>query len=165
MRGVVARLWSSVRSSIAGGTAVAAAGTTAGADSVPVLVPHPSLLVGHWYHGDKRTKYGDSLSLVLNEDGTATATERRYVLDRSGWHVSRVAREGRWEMRYGRTDRLCAVWEKPTKVENCESVALTSDSATEQPLLRYAGRHWRPRQPEPVKPPKAPRRERRDRRS
>ena len=153
VRGLASRLWGAARGAIAGiasgrrsgdASAFAVAGASASADSAPVLLPHPPALIGRWIHGDPRTKYGDSLTMVLNADGTAKATERRYILDRTGWHPARVAREGRWEMRYGRNERLCTFWEKPKQTESCEPVDLSTDTASDLPLLRYAGRHWRP---------------------
>jgi hypothetical protein len=168
LRDFASRFWAALRSSTDDARATVAAtaerrptgtgDTGAAADSAPVLLPHPPALVGHWYHGDARTKYGDSLTMVLNADGTATAEERRYTLDRTGWHIARTEREGRWEIRYGRTERLCAIWERPTKMESCEPVALLTDTVSDLPLLRYAGRHWRPRQPEPPKPERRRRR-------
>ena len=114
------------------------------ADSADALLLDPRLLVGTWHHGDARSQYGDSLVLELRADGEARSAERRYTLDRTGWHVARSSREGAWSIRYraSRPPQLCTAWRTPKVVETCEPVELLDDSADGRMLLRFAGRHW-----------------------
>lgn len=118
----------------------------AAAESTDVKSPHPPTLIGTWYHGDGRSRYGDSLVLELREDGTARSRERRWTLDRTGWHSSQLEREGSWAVRYRGSDRmeLCTTWTKPQKVDVCERVfPMTDTTRADRPLIEYAGRHWR----------------------
>ena len=82
--------------------------------------------------------------LELRADGEARSAERRYTLDRTGWHVARSTREGAWSIRYraSRPPQLCTAWRTPKVVETCEPVELLDDSADGRMLLRFAGRHW-----------------------
>ena len=109
-----------------------------------LLLIDPRQLVGTWHHGDARSQYGDSLVLELRADGDAASAERRYTLDRSGWHVARAARAGAWSVRYraSRPPQLCTAWRTPKATESCDTVELLDDSTDGRVLLRYAGRHW-----------------------
>lgn len=138
----------------------------AGGDSAAARLPHPPAMIGTWVHGDGRSRYGDSLVLRLHENGTARLHERRWALDRTGWHSSQVERDGAWSMRYRGGDRteLCAEWARPEKVSSCDRIFTgadsTSDSTRTVRTLEYAGRHWR-RVPDAVASDSAPRRRRR----
>lgn len=116
----------------------------AAADSAAALEPpHPANLVGRWHHGDSRSRYGDSLTLVLAPDGSATGHERRYGLDRTGWHPTRVEREGHWYVRYGgrRSPQLCTAWKTPQELGACSPMVV--DTVATGRILQFAGRHWR----------------------
>lgn len=112
--------------------------------AAPVEPPHPATLVGTWYHGDSRSKYGDSLTLELEPDGTAAGHERRYGLNRDGWSATRTNREGRWYVRYRgrRSPQLCTEWVKPTELNACATMVVV-DSVTTGAIMQFAGRHWR----------------------
>jgi hypothetical protein len=142
--------------------AAAPASDSVAADEL--LLIDPRQLVGTWHHGDARSQYGDSLVLELRADGDAASAERRYTLDRSGWHVARAARAGVWSVRYraSRPPQLCTAWRTPKATESCDSVELLDDSTDGRLLLRYAGRHWtrgrRPATPPGSRPTPPPRR-------
>lgn len=129
----------------------AGAGDTAHADSIaadtaPVHLPHPEVMLGTWHHGDSRSQYGDSLVLVLDGNGSARATERHWTLDAQGWHDSRVRRTGTWTLRYRGTERmdLCTEWVTPREFGSCERILLAQDSTLSDTIvMQYAGRHWR----------------------
>ncbi len=126
-------------------------------DTVTLRLPHPPHMVGRWYHGDQRSRFGDSLTLVLNENGTAELLERHYTLDRTGWHLAHVERQGSWAMRY-RGDRvqLCTKWTTPKALDDCSRANILPDTIPDEPpLMEYAGRHWR--KTPPAKPTRAKR--------
>ena len=114
-------------------------------DTVTLRLPHPPHMIGRWYHGDQRSEFGDSLTLVLNENGTAELLERHYTLDRTGWHLARVERQGSWSMRYrGSRVQLCTKWTTPTAVDDCSRADVLPDTIPDEPpLIEYAGRQWR----------------------
>jgi hypothetical protein len=114
-------------------------------DSLRQRIYDATRLVGTWYHGDTRSKYGDSLTLSLVGDGTASALERRYSLDRTGWHVARVNRSGTWSVlvRAGRAVQLCTAWTSPKRVRACDDLEIVRDTLGTPPILQFAGRHWR----------------------
>ena len=105
---------------------------------------HPPALLGTWTHGDRRSRYGDSLLLELRADGTARGTDRRYAVDGAkGRRAVRAAHVGRWEMRYGTFGgaTLCVTWRGAGDAQ-CESAVV--DESAAGPVLTYGGRHWRP---------------------
>ena len=114
------------------------------ADATAMLLLDPRRLIGTWHHGDATSQYGDSLVLDLRADGEALSAERRYLLDRKGWHVSRTSRTGSWTVRYRgtRPAQLCTSWRTPTAAEACDRIELLDDSTDGRMLLRFAGRHW-----------------------
>lgn len=121
-------------------------GADTSAGTAPIHLPHPEVLVGTWSHGDRRSKYGDSLVLVLEGNGSARARERRWTLDAAGWHAARVSRGGSWAVRYRGTERmdLCTQWVTPKQIDACERISIVEDSLHAHVLvMEYAGRHWR----------------------
>ncbi|GLC26227.1 serine/threonine-protein kinase [Roseisolibacter agri] len=125
-------------------------------DSALSRAPRRAELVGAWHHGDRRSRLGDSLTLVLREDGTAREIRRRYSLDpRNSWMLAREQFDGRWEMRYGGLTavELCITWQTPKELTTCGGAI--PDSVDGLRMLTYAGRHWRDRPPAPEKPAKS----------
>ena len=120
----------------------------AGGEPVPVGAGtrESAELVGSWDHGDRRSRLGDSLTLVLREDGTAREIRRRYSLDpRNSWLLAREQFDGEWEMRYSGLSQveLCVTWRTPTESTSCSTAI--PDSVDGRRMLTYAGRHWRAR--------------------
>lgn len=107
-------------------------------------LPLPPLLAGAWTYADNRSRYSDSLTLVLHRDGAASGLERRYSLSvGNGWLEERTARQGTWQIRYQttRADELCIRWRVPIDTTTCEPVIV--DSLIGGRMLSYAGRYWR----------------------
>jgi hypothetical protein len=80
--------------------------------------PRPADFEGTWVHGDGRSRYEDSLALVLHRDGTADGEERGYTLDNSGWHMRRVAHLGRWAAESDTVDSALTSWKRDTGSSN-----------------------------------------------
>jgi hypothetical protein len=111
--------------------------------------PHPVELRGTWYHGDRRSRLGDSSTMVLRDDGTASTIQRRYMLGGNGaWRLTLARWQGRWEVRYSEGPasvavELCTEWRSPRAVTTCEPFKL--DSLVTGRMLTFGGRYWRAR--------------------
>jgi hypothetical protein len=108
---------------------------------------HPPEMLGTWTRIDSTAARRELYLLVLRDNGTAAASERRYRRVRDDWRPLRpVSRTGRWQVRADSIGdaRLCVRWELPPIDELCEPVALNGDPDGAASVLVYAGRLWTP---------------------